>query len=84
MLPPTEADVIRAVKTAVAPYTDVPVEEITQESSFEDLGVDSLDAIGIIGDLEDAFEVEVPNDDLEDLFTVGDAVAILKKQLALA
>ena len=81
---PTEQDVIDAVKAAVAPYTDVPADEITLESAFEDLGVDSLDAIGVIGDLEDQFEVEVPNDDLEELFTVGDAVEILKRQLALA
>ena len=48
--------------------------EITMETSFDDLGADSLDLFQIISELEDAFDMEFSQDDLEKVTTVGDAV----------
>jgi len=49
--------------------------EITMETSFtDDLGADSLDLFQIISELEDAFDMEFNQDDLDKVRTVGDAV----------
>ena len=49
--------------------------EITMETNFsDDLGADSLDLFQIISELEEAFDMEFPQDDLEKIKTVGDAV----------
>ena len=49
--------------------------EITMDTNFtEDLGADSLDLFQIISELEDAFDMEFNQDDLDKVKTVGDAV----------
>lgn len=54
-------------------------EEITMETTFvDDLGADSLDVIQIIMGIEDAFDIEIENEDAEKIATVGDAVEQIK------
>jgi acyl carrier protein len=48
------------------------LEEITPETRLEDLGIDSLKAITILYQLEEQFEIEIPNDIIETIVTVGD------------
>ena len=52
---------------------------ITEETSFkEDLGADSLDLFEMVMAFEEAFEVEIPSEDLEQIQTVGDVVKYLE------
>ncbi|NLG02294.1 MAG: acyl carrier protein [Clostridia bacterium] len=52
--------------------------EITEATSFkEDLGTDSLDLFELVMSMEEAFEVEIPTEDLEKMSTVGDIVTYL-------
>lgn len=54
-------------------------EEITMESNIkDDLGADSLAVVDLAMALEDAFEIEIPDEDLESIKTVGDIVEYLK------
>ena len=54
-------------------------EDITAETTFvDDLGADSLDIFQIIMGIEDAFDIEIENDDAEKITTVGDAVEQIK------
>ena len=54
-------------------------EEITMETTcVDDLGADSLDVIQIIMGIEDAFDIEINNEDAEKITTVGDAVEQIK------
>jgi acyl carrier protein len=56
--------------------------EIVSEASFiDDLGADSLDLVEMVMAMEEAFDVEIPDDDAEKLQTIGDAVAYLKVRL---
>lgn len=52
-----------------------PVEGITLETKLSDLGIDSLKAIVILSELEDLFKIEIPNEAMESMVTVGDIVA---------
>lgn len=57
----------------------VDAEEITEETSFsEDLGADSLDLMELVMAFEEAFNVEIPAEDIEGLTTVGAVMGYLK------
>lgn len=60
----------------------VDKEEVTLEASFkDDLGADSLDVVEFIMELEDSFGIEVPDEDAENLATVGDVVKYLEERI---
>lgn len=63
----------------VSDVLNVNKDEITMESTFvDDLGADSLDVFQIIMGIEEAFDIEIDNDDAEKIVTVGDAVEQIK------
>jgi acyl carrier protein len=66
------------VKEIIAEQMGISEDDITLETSFEDLGADSLDIFQIISELEEAFDIEFANDDAEKIKTVGDAVEYVK------
>jgi acyl carrier protein len=59
----------------------VPKEEVTLESSIiEDLKADSLDVVELVMELEDEFDITIPDDDYEKLRTVGDAIRYIESK----
>ncbi|HXN41880.1 MAG TPA: acyl carrier protein [Myxococcaceae bacterium] len=63
------------VKSIIADQLGVGEDEIKPESSFiEDLGADSLDIVELVMAMEEEFEVEIPDEEAENIKTVGDAV----------
>jgi acyl carrier protein len=63
------------VKSIIADQLGVGEDEIKPESSFiEDLGADSLDIVELVMAMEEEFEVEIPDDEAENIKTVGDAI----------
>lgn len=63
------------VSTALAEQFDVEVDEITMDTNFtEDLQADSLDLVDLVMELEDQFEIEFPEDKIDDFKTVGDVI----------
>lgn len=55
---------------------------ITMETSFaDDLGADSLDIAQILIGIEDEFDIEIPDDRMESIATIGDAVEAIRKEL---
>lgn len=58
---------------------NVNPDEITLDTTFvDDLGADSLDIFQIIMGIEEAFDIEIANEDAESIVTVGDAVEQIK------
>ena len=59
---------------------DVNADDVTDDKSFiDDLDVDSLSMVEIATAAEDKFGIRIPDDDLKDLKTVGDAVSYIEK-----
>lgn len=50
---------LEKVKAVLAEHLEMDAEEITEETTFEDLGVDSLDAVEIMMEMEDEFGIEI-------------------------
>lgn len=69
------ADVLERVKKVTVEELGVKEEEVTEAASFtEDLGADSLDVVELVMALEDEFGIEIPDDEVGNIKTVGDAV----------
>ena len=63
----------------IADVLNVEADEIRMETTFaDDLGADSLDIFQIIMGIEDAFAIEIDNEEAEKIVTVGDAVEQIK------
>ena len=61
---------------------DVEEEKVTMEASItEDLGADSLDVVDLVMSLEEEFDVEIPDDQVENIKTVGDIVKYIEENV---
>lgn len=71
--------IFEKVKKVVVEQLGVEEKELTMETSFQDdLDADSLDLFEIVMSLEEEFEIEISNDDVEKLKTIGDAVSYIE------
>lgn len=69
------------VKEIIINELGVEPEKVTLEASFvEDLGADSLDTVELVMAFEEEFGIEIPDEDAEQLQTVGDAIKYLKEK----
>ena len=76
----TQQDILNGLAQIVNEIAGVPVGDVSPEKSFiDDLDVDSLSMVEIATAAEDHFGVRIPDDDLKDLRTVGDAVNYIEK-----
>ena len=76
----TQEDIINGLATIMNEIAGVPIGDVTPDKSFiDDLDVDSLAMVEIATAAEDHFGVRIPDDDLKDLRTVGDAVSYIEK-----
>lgn len=67
------------IREIIAKQLDVDAEKITMESKLiEDLKADSLDIVELIMDLEQEFDIEIPDDELPKVHTVGDIVSYVE------
>jgi len=64
------SDTFARVKHIIAKNLDIPVEKIEEDARLVDLGVDSLDALELIFEIEEEFKVTVPDERLPELETV--------------
>ena len=72
-------DAADKVREIIANELGVEMEKVTDEASFvEDLGADSLDTVELVMAFEEEFGVEIPDEDAEQMQTVGDAIRYLQ------
>jgi len=81
----TSEEIFTKLKPIVALYLpeDVSATSITQESDLTgELNINSAHLVDVVLDVEDTFEIEFANEDMEKLRTVKDAIEIIQKKLA--
>ena len=72
---------IEKIQKIIAEEMNLNVEDVKPESRFvEDLAADSLDVIQIVLKLEEEFDIEIPDDAVEQISTVQDAVDQIKSK----
>lgn len=68
------------VKQIISEQLGVDESEVTPSASFvDDLGADSLDQVELVMALEEAFDLEIPDEDAEKIRTVQDAIDYISK-----
>lgn len=71
--------VLEKVKVILAEQFDVSEDTITVETDIqEDLGADSLDVVDLLMSIEDEFECEIPDEEIENIKTVGELVSFIE------
>lgn len=76
-------DIFERVKKVTVEELSVKPEEVTMEASFqEDLGADSLDVVELVMALEEEFGIDIPDDDVGQIKTVGAAVEYINSKSA--
>ena len=75
------ATIDERVKKVVAEQFCVDLETVTNESTLEDLGGDSLDGVEFVMALEEEFGMEIPDEDAEKITTVGEAVKYISSHI---
>ena len=68
------------VKSIIVEQLGVDEEEVTPDASFvDDLGADSLDTVELVMAFEEAFGIEIPDEDAEKIATVHNAIEYIEK-----
>ncbi len=74
--------VFERVREIICDQLDVDEADVTMESNIaEDFGADSLDVVDLIMSLEEEFDKEIPDEDVENIKTVGDIVHYIENSL---
>jgi acyl carrier protein len=72
------AEALATIKDVAAEVLSVDPDQVTETARFkEDLDADSLDLVELVMGLEERFDIEVPEEDLEGVTTVGQAVDLV-------
>jgi acyl carrier protein len=75
------SDIADTVKEIIASELGVEIEKVTDDAHFvDDLGADSLDTVELVMAFEEEFGIEIPDEDAEEMQTVGDAVDYLSEK----
>jgi acyl carrier protein len=76
------SEIAQKVKEIIVDKLGVEESEVTPEASFtNDLGADSLDTVELIMEFEKEFNVSIPDDQAENIQTVGEAVKYLEENV---
>ena len=74
------ADISQRVVDIVSEQLGVDKDKVARETSFvNDLGADSLDTVELVMELEEEFDINIPDDAAEKIQTVGQAIEFIEK-----
>ena len=73
--------IFEKVKNIIVDQLDVDEEKVTMNANIQDdLGADSLDIVDLVMSFEDEFDLEIPDDQVETIKTVGDVVKFIEEK----
>ena len=73
---------LEEMKEMIAEQLNCEESSITETTSFkDDLGADSLDVVDLVMTLEDEFDIEIPDEDIEGIRTVGELARYLEEHI---
>ena len=72
-----EKEILKKLEKIISKRTN---EKINKNSTLKDLGIDSLDVLDLIGEVEDSFNIEVSDDELMNLKNINDIMILLKEK----
>ena len=74
--------VFEKIKAILAEQLDADEEEMTMDTNIaKDLGADSLDVVELLMSIEDEFEVEIPDEEIENIRTIGELTEYIQNRI---
>lgn len=74
--------VFEKIKLILAEQLEVNAEDLTLETNIaKDLGADSLDVVELLMSIEDEFEIEIPDEEIENIRTIGELVDYIENNM---
>lgn len=74
--------VFEKITAILAEQLDAAIEEMTMDTNIaKDLGADSLDVVELLMSIEDEFEVEIPDEEIENIKTIGDLTDYIQNNM---
>ena len=74
---PTRDQIREEVRQIVAQIAELPVERVTEQATLESLGVDSLDGLKIVVEVEKRYGIEIPESEINRIRTMPDIFALV-------
>ena len=74
-----QEEIFNKIAKFIAANNDIPVENITMDSTFEALGMDSLDGLALVDDLEHEYNISIPNKEAMKIRSVRETVESLER-----
>jgi len=75
-------EVFEKVKSLISEQLDVDEEQLDMDTTFEDIDADSLDVVELVMALEEEFNLEISDEEVEKIKTVGDIVSYIENQIS--
>jgi acyl carrier protein len=75
-------ELIQRIRTIIANTQRLPIEKVTIDSSFEELGIDSMDGVNILFALENEFNITIPDEAAKQIRNVREMMEGVEKLLA--
>lgn len=77
-----KVDIFGKVRSLISEQLDIDEEKVTSETTFEDIDADSLDVVELVMALEEEFDLEIADEEVEKIKTVGDIVGYIEKHIS--
>ncbi len=74
-------DMDEAVRTLIGTRLEIEEDKITRETTFDELGADSLDIIEVVAEIENEYDIEISDEALGRIRTVGDIENLIDESL---
>ncbi len=84
LLKMSEKEIVSKIKNIVEPYVQriEGLKDFTEDTDFlKDLQINSANLVDVVLDVEDEFNIEIDNDSMEGMLTVGDAKSIIQRKM---
>ena len=76
----SEEEILEKLKNIISEQLGVEKESVTEGATFvDDLSADSLDIVELVMSIEEEFDLEIPDEEAEDISTVGDVIKYIKE-----
>lgn len=76
------SDVAERVRKVIAKHMRIPEEKVSNESTFADLGIDSLDGVNLLFEMEDEFDISIEDDKARSISSVSEMILGIQRLLA--
>jgi acyl carrier protein len=73
---------IQRIRNVIANSQKLPLDKVTIDSTFQDLGIDSMDAVNILFGLESEFDINIPDEEVKEIRTVRQMAEGVEKLVA--